>query len=154
VNEIDLRLGSLDQPDVQALIDSWNEQLAGEIAGFTSSSGSLVREEEFRDTQGGCFLTAYVEGDAIGCGGIRQLDAETAELKRLYVSPTARSRGIGSRLLAELEDAARRLGYGRIRLDTQRDNAAALGLFRSSGYREIGDYNRNPLADAWLEKVL
>lgn len=116
-------------------------------------AGSVVKEEEFRDGQRGRFLVAYLEDEAVGCGGLRRLDDETAELKRFYVSPAARSRGIGKRLLAELEDAARNFSYRRIRLDTRKEGVA-LQLFASSGYGEIDDYNRNPLADVWLEKSL
>ena len=68
VDDFDVRTGSLNEPDVLALIDSWNEQLAVEIPGFTPTSGSLVREEEFRDTLGGRFLIAKVEGTTVGSG--------------------------------------------------------------------------------------
>lgn len=102
----------------------------------------------------GAFLVAY-EGDrAVACGALKRLDAGAAEVKRLYVLPSARGAGVARRVLAELELTARRLGYGVVRLDTGDRQPGALALFRSAGYRDIGDYNGNPAARHWLEKRL
>ena len=103
---------------------------------------------------GGSFVVVYVDGEPAGCGGLKRLDAETGEVKRLYVAPEFRGRQLSRRLLAALEDGARELGYGLVRLDTGERQPEALALFRSSGYREIPDYNGNRWARYWFEKRL
>ena len=95
-----------------------------------------------------------MDGEPAGCGGLKRLDAETGEVKRLYVAPEFRGRQLSRRLLAALEDGARELGYGLVRLDTGERQPEALALFRSSGYREIPDYNGNRWARYWFEKRL
>jgi drug/metabolite transporter (DMT)-like permease/GNAT superfamily N-acetyltransferase len=102
----------------------------------------------------GTFLVAYEDGRAVACGGIRPLDDGSAEVKRMYVIPEARGRGIGARLLRRLEDEARRLGYRRLRLDTGARLTAAQALYRGAGYSEIADYNGNRAASHWFEKEL
>jgi drug/metabolite transporter (DMT)-like permease len=90
----------------------------------------------------------------VACGGIRALPDGSAEIKRMYVVPDARGRGIGAQLLARLEDEARRLGYGRLRLDTASKLTEAQALYRSAGYEEVDDYNGNTAASHWFEKRL
>jgi GNAT superfamily N-acetyltransferase len=77
-----------------------------------------------------------------------------AEIKRMYVRPSARSRGVAAALLAALEDAARTLGYTSARLDTGPKQPHALRLYRSAGYSELPPYNDNPYACFWGEKRL
>ena len=90
----------------------------------------------------------------MGCGATKRLDENTAEVKRLYVDPTTRARGVGRRLLAALEDRARETGLAGTRLDTGDNQPVALALFRAAGYREIPDYNGNPYATYWMENRL
>jgi len=103
---------------------------------------------------GGAFLVAYEHDRPLACGGLRRLDAETAEVKRMYVVPEARGRGLGRSLLAALEQEARRLGYRRARLDTGPRQPHARALYESAGYTAIFAYNTNPVADYWGEKRL
>lgn len=93
-------------------------------------------------------------GTAIGCGAVRAIGEATGEIKRMWLAPEVRGRGVGRRLLAALEDEARRLGHRVLRLDTRRELTEAVALYRSAGYREVPDYNANPDADAWFEKSL
>ena len=72
----------------------------------------------------------------------------------MYVMPERRGEGLARMLLTALEDAARDLGYVRVRLDTGRHQHAALRLYPSAGYLEIDDYNGNPYASYWAEKRL
>lgn len=112
-----------------------------------------ARPEEFVDPSGR-FLIAYCGNRPVACGGVKRLDNTTGEVKRLYVVPDARGRGVGRGLLRALEDAAAELGWRTVRLDTGDQQPDALELFRSAGYREIPDYNANPYASYWLEKRL
>lgn len=91
---------------------------------------------------------------AVGCGGIRFLAPTRAEVKHLFLRDEARGRGWGRALLAALENRARELGATEAVLDTNASLAAAQGLYRASGYREIAPYNENPNATHWFAKGL
>ena len=88
----------------------------------------------------GVFLVEREDGRAIGCGGVCRFDETRAELKRMYVLPEARGRGLGRRLLVELEAEARRLGYAGIVLETGDRQPEAVGLYESAGYERIPCY--------------
>ena len=85
---------------------------------------------------------------------MRLLSPEVCEIKRMYVDPSARGAGLARRLLTALEEAGASLGARVARLDTGRDMAPAVGLYRPAGYVEIEDYNGNPDAGWWFEKQL
>jgi ribosomal protein S18 acetylase RimI-like enzyme len=78
-----------------------------------------------------------VDAEAVGCGAVRLLDDETAELKRMYVAPGCRRQGMAGAILRSLEDHARALGATRIVLETVIDPPAAVALYRAAGYGEI-----------------
>lgn len=103
---------------------------------------------------GGVLLVASQGKAEVGCAGLRRLGDGIGEIKRVFVSPAARGRGVASALLIALEERARSLGYGTLRLDTDGREPAALALFRSLGYEPIGDYNGNPYARGWFQKRL
>ena len=103
----------------------------------------------------GTFLVGFDDDGAPVCaGGVKGLDAHAAEIKRMYVVPSARGRGLARVLLAALEDAARDLGYTIARLDTGPRQPHAQRLYEASGYRPIGNFNANPVASFWGEKRL
>jgi GNAT superfamily N-acetyltransferase len=102
----------------------------------------------------GAFVVLYSDGEAVAGGGLRRLDDDVAEIKRMFVTPSARGRGLGRRVLEELEAVAAELGYRRLRLDTALSMTTAMALYRSAGYRDIPDYNGNSYASYWGEKVL
>jgi len=97
----------------------------------------------------GAFLVAYVKGEPVGCGAIRRLDADTAEIKRMYVEPGARGRGMGCVLLGALEAEGRGLGVKRLVLETGERQPEALALYARAGFRRIpafGEYVGSPLS--------
>ncbi len=94
----------------------------------------------FEPAAGGVFLVAWAGDQAVGCAGVRRLEPAIAELKRLYVVPTSRRSGVARRLLAETEDAARRLGYQELWLETGTEQPEALALYRSAGYEPIAPF--------------
>jgi GNAT superfamily N-acetyltransferase len=103
---------------------------------------------------GGTYLVGWRDDQAVAGGGLRRLTGSVAEIKRMYVRPPARAQGVAAELLAALEDAARALGYRRVRLDTGPKQAHALRLYRNAGYADIEPYNDNPFASFWGEKTL
>ena len=102
----------------------------------------------------GTYLVGWEGDDPVAGGGVRRLTEEVAEIKRMYVRPSARSRGVARALLAALEDAARSIGYTRVRLDTGPKQVHAQALYRDAGYAEVPPYNDNPFACFWGEKQL
>jgi GNAT superfamily N-acetyltransferase len=102
----------------------------------------------------GTFLVGYQDGAPVCAGGVKPLDRGAAEIKRMYVVPAARGRGHARTLLAALEEAARELGYGVVRLDTGPRQPHARAIYERAGYRSIGNFNANPVASYWGEKRL
>ncbi len=102
----------------------------------------------------GVFLVGYDAGRAVCCGGVKRLPDGACEIKRMYVVPDARGRGLAGALLGALEDSARALGYRVARLDTGPAQPHAQRLYETAGYRSVPSFNANPLASFWGEKVL
>ncbi len=93
------------------------------------------------------FLIARVDETPVACGSIIPLDTDTAELKRMYVKPEARGKGIGKYLLAELEPRAAALGFKSVRLVTGDRQPEAISLYANRGYESIpvfGEYVDDP----------
>jgi GNAT superfamily N-acetyltransferase len=120
------------------------------VIGRRLRGGPSATPEEL-SAPGGAYLVGFVADEPACGGGIKDLGDGIAELKRLYVAPQFRGRGLGNQLLESLEGLARELGYRAIRLDSW---APGIGLYLAAGYREIPDYNRNPHAVFWGEKLL
>ena len=102
----------------------------------------------------GAFLLGWDGQAAICCGGIKRLPDGACEIKRMYVVPEARGRGVAKALLQALEDEARALGYAIARLDTGPHQPHAERMYRAAGYADIGNFNANPFASYWGEKRL
>jgi GNAT superfamily N-acetyltransferase len=102
----------------------------------------------------GAFLVGWEQETAVCCGGLKRLTDEICEIKRMFVVPQARGRGVAQLLLDALEDAARGLGYSVARLDTGPKQPHARRLYERADYRSVGDFNGNPFASFWGEKQL
>lgn len=143
-------------------------QLAAVRALFQEYAAGLAHDlsfqgfdQEVRELPGdysppkGLLLLAADGQVLVGCVAVRPLDPETAELKRLYVRPTARARGIGRTLTVAAIDHASGAGFRRIRLDTLPEMHEARALYRSLGFLEIAAYRPNPVpGTAFLELQL
>lgn len=102
----------------------------------------------------GAFLLAMSDGMPIGCVGLKGAGGELAEIKRLWICPTARGLGVGKRLMRAAETVARELSVEILRLDTNSALPEALKLYRTSGWVEIDRFNEDPYPDRFFEKRL
>ena len=104
----------------------------------------------------GAFLVALLGDEPVGCGALRRLDADTGELKRMYVDPNRRGRRIATQLLDALESRARDLGLTRLVLETGPRQTEAIALYERCGFTrrgEFGEYHDEPLS-LYMEKEL
>jgi GNAT superfamily N-acetyltransferase len=117
---------------------------------------SLSRDPEADDMirPRGTFLVAMSDGLPVDCVGLKGTGSEIAEIKRLWVAPSARGLGVGRRLMDAVENAARDLTVKTLRLDTNRALPEALQLYRSTGWSEIDRFNDDPYPDFFFEKHL
>ena len=92
----------------------------------------------------GCFVVAWLDDVAVGCGALKPLRAgeRVGEIKRMHTLPSARRQGVSRALLAHLEDAARRLDYRRLQLETGTAQPEALALYEAHGWHRITPYGR------------
>ena len=102
------------------------------------------------------FIVARVDGHAVGCGALRHISPDTAELKRMFVSANHRGKGISKQILSKLESTAIEFGYEKIWLETGDEQPEAIHLYESSGYHRIpryGEYISDPYSICF-EKIL
>jgi putative acetyltransferase len=139
----------------RALIGALNVELSGMYPEPGANHFGL-NPKEVSDKRG-AFLIVSSNGTPVGCGAVRLIDAETSELKRMYMSPAVRGKGLGRRLVAALEAEARALGAKRLVLETGIRQAAALALYRATGFQPIplyGEYLLSPDTSVCLGKEL
>jgi putative acetyltransferase len=136
---VEIRRERFDSETVTALADALEEELLATYDG-EPGSGGLPAASIFDPVKGGAFLVGRIDGEAVACGGIARYDEVTGEIRRMYVVPSARGRGLSRRVLDALEDEARALGYSFVRLETGNLQAAAMGLYASAGFEPIPRY--------------
>ena len=138
---------TLDTPAVVALIRALNAELDER---YPEEGANHFRLDPAEVAPGrGVFLVAYADGEAVGCGATRLNDPRTAEIKRMYVNPAYRGRGIAGQLLSALEEHARTLGARQLVLETGDRQPESLAVYRRAGFEEIprfGEYLDSPLS--------
>jgi ribosomal protein S18 acetylase RimI-like enzyme len=146
---MEVRAASLpnELPVVRALFEEYAAGLGVDLC-FQSFAEELAGlPGRYAPPGGGLWLA--LEGEAVaGCVALRALGAEVGEMKRLYVRPTFRGRGVGLRLTEQVLTAAAERGYRRVVLDTLPSMAGAIALYRSLGFTAIEPYYPNPVAGA------
>jgi GNAT superfamily N-acetyltransferase len=148
-----------EHPDAQALVAEVQQEY---VTIYGEEDETPVQPADFRPPRG-LFLVGYLDDRAVACGGWRAhddgedgLQAGDAELKRMYVVPAARRRGLARQLLAELERTAALAGRKRVVLETGAWQPEAIELYRSSGYHQIagfGVYRDDPLARHFAKEL-
>ena len=144
---------SYDDPAGAVLVSDYVAEIRAMYPDWTPDVPPRLTPEDVEPPRGR-WLVAYWDSKPVGCAALKRLDPATAEIKRVYVAPEARGRGVARALLARLEQIARDAGYTTLRMDTGARQPASVALFDSGGYEQIADYNGNPVAAYWFEKRL
>lgn len=139
--QITIAAEPFDSADARRLITALDEHLAGRYSPDQRFGPNLKPEQLAVGI--GAFVIARADGRAVGCGALRTLDKTTAEVKRMFVEPELRGRGIAKQVLDHLEDIARQLDVQRVVLETGIYQAEAIALYRRAGFRPVrcwGEY--------------
>ena len=139
-------------PEARHCLEQYYAELARRFPSGFEVSRSRDPEAADMVAPRGAFLVAAVDGLPLGCVGLK--GGAFAEIKRLWVSPLARGRGLARRLMAAAEARARELDIAVLRLDTNRALPEAAALYRRDGWREIARFNDDPYAQVFFEKRL
>lgn len=136
---------AFDSADARRLIAALDAHLS-DLYPPAQRFGPNLKAEHLQEGRG-TFLVARAGGRAVGCGAIRVLDSTSAEVKRMFVEPEQRGRGVGRAVLDGLQAAARQLGMRRLVLETGVYQEAAIALYRRAGFAQIdcwGEYASSP----------
>jgi GNAT superfamily N-acetyltransferase len=154
LTDLEFRREDLTSAAATALIRALNAELDER---YPEEGANHFRLDSEEVTEGrGAFLVAYSNGQPVACGAIRRLDADTAEIKRMFVAPQSRGQGIARRLLAILEAEARRLAVKRIVLETGARQPEALALYEHAGFARVslfGEYVSSPLSVCMVKEL-
>lgn len=141
-----------DAPDALLLM----EELSRKLESITGNSGKSSFNPEDVRVQRSLFVIAYdEEGKAMGCGAIRPISEDTAEVKRMFAK--VKGAGVGTEILHYLEIHAKELGYTTLCLETRLINARAVAFYEKEGYYRIPNYGRyinRPEAVCFEKKVV
>jgi ribosomal protein S18 acetylase RimI-like enzyme len=135
---------------LRAYVDELNARFE---AGWDPARSISAGVEELRPPAG-LFVLATLHGNPVGCAALKFHAGMPCELKRMWVSTSARGLGIGRRLLEEMERHALAGGAPAVRLETNSTLVEAVALYRSAGYTEVPAFNAEPYAHHWFEKQL
>jgi putative acetyltransferase len=126
-----------DNPDFLELVKSLDADLAkrdGEEHIFYAQFNKIDKIKHV--------VLALEDGKSLGCGAIKEYGADSMEVKRMYVAPERRGKGIATKILTELETWARELTYAKCILETGKKQPEAIGLYRKNGYNVIPNYGQ------------
>jgi putative acetyltransferase len=138
----------------KALFQQYADSLNVDLS-FQDFNTELKTIDKQYNKPGGALVLVYLDKLLVACAGIRELDKEIAELKRMFVRPECRGHKIGEKLLNKCIEITQELGYNKIRLDTLPSMTTAQNLYRSFGFYEIPAYRFNPVeGTVYMEKKL
>ncbi|MBM3787778.1 MAG: GNAT family N-acetyltransferase [Acidobacteria bacterium] len=137
-----------DMEQVRALFREYQQSLGIDLC-FQSFEEELASLPGRYGPPGGLILLAEQKGVV----ALRPLDPATAEMKRLYVRPSAQGTGLGRALAEAAISEARRKGYRRLRLDTLPQMGKAIKLYQKLGFQEIEPYTENPIHGALFLEI-
>jgi GNAT superfamily N-acetyltransferase len=152
---IEIHREDLTSPTAQKLIQALNADLRARYPEGDEMHYFRLTAAEVRPGRG-AFVVAYDADTPVGCGAVRVIDTGVAEIKRMYVLPDVRGRGIARRMLEVLENEARALGVTKLMLETGTRQPEAIALYSKTGYSPadpFGEYPPSPL-NVFFEKRL
>ena len=149
-----LRTEPPDGPASRALWAEYQLLLAERLDAPVADPEHIFASPESFTGPGCAWLVAYEDGEPVACGGLRAIDADTGEIKRMFVTARARGRGHARALLAELEARAAAAGQQRLRLITTEVLREARVLYESAGYAIVASPREGDRQDYWMEKPL
>jgi DNA-binding MarR family transcriptional regulator/GNAT superfamily N-acetyltransferase len=153
-SDIEIRAANPKDPDARRCLRAYFAELDRRSESGFDPSASVSAEPPDVTPPAGSFLIAYRVGEPVGCGAVKYHPGAPSELKRMWVTESARGLGIGRRLLTELEARAVGSGASVARLNTNQVLVEAISMYRSAGYIEVPAFNLEPFADHWFEKRL
>lgn len=139
MNDITMTLVRETHKDLQELIAKLDDYLST-LYPAEGIFGLDLADPKVNET---LFVVAYHDGQPVGCGAIRPLDAESVEIKRFFVDVPYRNRGVASRILLFLEEQAKTQGYRFSRLETGEPQKESVHFYKKLGYAQIepfGEY--------------
>jgi len=148
------RAGPVDHAGVARELAAYFAFLGEEVDATGLDHDVADWQGEYDGIAGVMLIVIDPAGLVVGTAGVRRLEPGVAELKRMWLRPACRGRGLADRLMDRVLEEARSLGGRVLRLDSEHRLAAAVRLYRRYGFREIADYNGNPRAEIWMELPL
>ena len=142
----------MDIPQVKKLIDEYLSWINISLD-FQNIAAELASFPDFYGEPSGSFFVAKQWDEIIGCVGLKPLEQDICEMKRLFVIDRFKGSGVGKQLITQVLIEAKSKSYAKMRLDTLPIMAAAHSLYKSFGFYEIGQYVRNPIAGAIFMEI-
>lgn len=152
MSDFELREEPYDGPVATGLIAAVQQEYVSRYGGPDESP---VNPTEFVPPDGR-FIVGYLDGTPVATGGLRRLSTDDIEIKRMYVVPEARGRGLSRIVLARLEELAKEMGAARVILETGSKQPEAISLYETSGYERIegfGHYKCEPLSSSYAKSL-
>lgn len=154
-SQVQIAIMDTRSPEARYCIRAYFEEISARFEDGFDPALTLPAGDAELCAPAGLFLVATLHEEPVGCGGLKLPPAtDTAEIKRVWISPTVRGMGLGKRLLDELERQATARGAHAIRLDTNRALTEAIAMYRSAGYAEVAPFNQEKYAHFWFQKCL
>lgn len=126
-----------ESPDFRTLVQLLDQDLAerdGAEHGFYAQYNTIAQLDHV--------VVAYLDSEPVGCGAFKPFEANSVEIKRMFVQPVHRGQGVAQAVLAELEKWAGELGYATAVLETGKRQPEAIRLYERSGYAHIPNYGQ------------
>ncbi|ATY16087.1 N-acetyltransferase [Amycolatopsis sp. AA4] len=161
MRDVDWKIGEIapGQPEAAAILREYLDEVASRYYGRPATRAEV--DEALADEPSddlvpptGAFLMAYRDGKPAGCVGVRMVEPGLSALTKVYIRPEHRGHGGGKLIVTAAEEAAKRLGSSRMRLDTRDDLVEARALYASMGYTEVEAFNDDQYAEHWFSKNL
>jgi GNAT superfamily N-acetyltransferase len=149
------RTCAVDAEPAASLVQGMRDEIAALYEGLDLDGDDMPKAGPAElGPPGGTFVVGFEADAPVCCGGVKRLSDDACEIKKMFVAPGARGRGVARDLLVELERRASELGFSVVRLDTGPRQPRAQRMYERAGYAAIENFNANPVATFFGEKRL